>query len=246
VYRYLALLWNPADERSRHLVRSMAERLEREPESWSCAMEATGVAIYHAGRNAGASDACLLPHSSGAVLGKIFTRDIDAPESAAKVTFDEAEGSRIAASGGRRLLERYWGRYVAVVRNAVTDEVWILRDPSGGFPCWYTSHAGVSIVCSDVEDCRALEIPAFTVNWSYVTGLVAHAGLQVRDTALNEVSEVQAGERLRFSRGILQRSMEWNPVEIAHNAPLEAADEAVAALRATTLGCVHAWATCYD
>jgi asparagine synthase (glutamine-hydrolysing) len=246
VYRYLVLLWNPTDERSRHLVRSMAERLEREPEPWSCAMEANGVTIFHAGRKAGASDACLLPHGSGAVLGKIFTRDIEAPESAATVTFDEAESSRIAASGGRRLLERYWGRYVAVVRNAVTDEVWVLRDPSGGFPCWYTSHAGVGVVCSDVEDCRALEIPAFTVNWNYVTGLVAHAGLQVRDTALNEVSEVQAGERLRFSRGCLQRSMEWNPIEIAHNAPLESADEAVAALRATTSGCIHAWAACYD
>ena len=246
MYRYLALLWNPADERSRHLVRSMAERLDGEPERWSCILEAAGVAIFHAGQNVGASDACLLRHGLGAVLGKVFTRDIDAPEAAPKVTFDEAESSRIAASGGRRLLERYWGRYVAIVRNTVTDEVWVLRDPSGGFPCWYTSHAGIGIVCSDVEDCRVLEIPPFTVNWSYVTGLVAHAALQVRDTALNEVSEVQAGERLRCSRGSLQRSMEWNPVEIAHNAPLESADEAVDLLRATTVGCVQAWAACYD
>jgi asparagine synthase (glutamine-hydrolysing) len=246
VYRYLALLWNPADERSRHLVRSMAERLEHGPTQWSCAVEAAGVAIFHADRGSGASDACLLPHCAGAVLGKIFTRDIDAPVSAANVSFDEAEGSRIVASGGRRLLERYWGRYVAIVRNAVTDEVWVLRDPSGGFPCWYTSHAGIGIVCSDIEDCRTLEIPAFTVNWSYITGLVAHAGLQVRDTALNEVSEVQAGERLRFSSGSQQRSMEWNPVDIACNAPLESAEEAVALLRATTVGCIHAWAACYD
>jgi hypothetical protein len=171
VYRYLALLWNPADERSLHLARSMAERLESEPERWSCILEAAGVRIFHAGQNAGASDACLLRHSSGAVLGKVFTRDIDAPEAAANVTFDEAESSRIAASGGRRLLERYWGRYVAIVRNTVTDEIWVLRDPSGGFPCWYTSHAGIGIVCSDVEDCRALEIPPFTVNWSYATPL---------------------------------------------------------------------------
>jgi asparagine synthase (glutamine-hydrolysing) len=245
VYRYLALLWNPADERSRHLVRSLVERLELGRAHWSCAVEAAGVLIFHADRSAGASGACLLPHSGGAVLGKIFTRNIEQPEFAANVSFDEAEGSRIVASGGRRLLERYWGRYVAIVRNAVTDEVWVLRDPSGGFPCWYTSHAGIGIVCSDIEDCRVLEIPAFTLNWSYITGLVAHAGLQVRDTALNEVSEVQAGERLRFSSGSVQRSMEWNPVDIAHNAPLESADEAVDSLRSTTLGCVQSWAACY-
>jgi asparagine synthase (glutamine-hydrolysing) len=247
VYRYLALVWNPADEQCRHLARAMAERVQRgpSPSQWSYAVESTGVAIFHADRNSGAGDACLLPRSAGAVLGKIFTRHIDTPESAANVTFDEAEGARIVASGGRRLLEQYWGRYVAIVRNAVTDEIWVLRDPSGGFPCWYASHAGIGIVCSDVEDCRVLEIPRFTVNWSYIAGLVAHAGLQVRDTALNEVSEVQAGERLRFSSGSLQRSMEWNPVDIAHTAPLESADEAVAALRATTLGCVRAWAACY-
>ena len=245
MYRYLALLWNPEDERSRHIVRSLAERLELGPARWSCAVEAPGVAIFHAGRRAGASDARLLPHCAGAVFGRIFTRNIDEPESAGNVSFDEAEGSRIVASGGRRLLERYWGRYVAIVRNAVTDEVWVLRDPSGGFPCWYTSQGGIGVVCSDIEDCRALELASFTVNWSYIAGLVAHAGLQVRATALNEVSEVQAGERLRFSHGSVQRSMEWDPVAIAHNAPLESADEAVALLRATTVGCVHAWASCH-
>ena len=31
MYRYLALLWNPEDERSRHIVRSLAERLELGP-----------------------------------------------------------------------------------------------------------------------------------------------------------------------------------------------------------------------
>ena len=102
-----------------------------------------------------------------------------------------------------------------------------LRDPSGGFPCWYTSMPGSVSSAPTSKTVACLEIPPFTVNWSYIAGLVAHAGLQVRDTALNEVSEVQAGERLRFSRGSLQRSMEWNPVEIAHTAPLESADEAV-------------------
>ena len=85
-----------------------------------------------------------------------------------------------------------------------------------------------------------------TVNWDYITGLVAHAGLQVRDTGLNEVAELQPGERLRFSAGNLQRSIQWNPIDIARNAPFESADEAVVALRATTVGCIHTWAACYS
>jgi asparagine synthase (glutamine-hydrolysing) len=245
VYRYLALLWNTADERSHLLVRSLAAQLARGPTKWVPALDAAGVLVFHADRGSGASDACLLPHLAGVTLGKIFTRDIENPQSAARVVFDDVESTRIVASGGRRLLERYWGRYVAIVRNAVTDEVWVLRDPSGGFPSWYTSHDGVNIVCSDIDDCRCLDGLSFTVNWNYITRLVAHAGLQVRDTALNEVSEVQPGERLRFSSGVLERSMEWNPIGIARAAPFESADEAVTALRATTMGCIHSWASCY-
>ena len=245
MYRYLALLWNPADERSQPLVRSLAGQLACGSTKWSCVLDAAGVLVFHADRGAGASDAYLLPHSAGVILGKIFTRNIENPLSAARVACDDAESSRIVASAGNRLFERYWGRYVAIVRNAITGEVWVLRDPSGGFPCWYTSRDGVGIVCSDIDDCSSLEGLSFTVNWNYITGLVAHSGLQARNTALNEVSEVQPGERLRFFLGTLQRSMEWDPIAMARAAPLESADEAVSALRATTLGCVQTWAACY-
>ena len=245
MYRYLALIWNPVDERSHLAALSLTERLSGGSTQWSRVLEGPGVATFHADRHPGSSDASLLAHSAGVVFGKVFTRDIDRPGSAARVVFDDAESSQVVTTRGRRLFERYWGRYVAILRNAVTGEVWVLRDPSGGFPCWLTSHDGVSIVCSDIDDCHTLGGLSFTVNWNYITGFVAHAGLQVRDTALNEVSEVQPGERVRFSSGSIQRSIEWNPLEIARDAPLESSDEAIALLRNTTLGCVHTWASGY-
>jgi asparagine synthase (glutamine-hydrolysing) len=162
------------------------------------------------------------------------------------VRFNEVESAQIVASGGRRLLEGYWGRYVAILRNALTGEVWVLRDPSGAFPCWLTASDGVRVVCSDIEDCHGLGELSFTVNWNYIAGFVAHAGLQIRATALNEVSEVQPGERLRIWRDSLERSVEWDPIRIARSAPFESHEDAVAALRATTLGCVHTWAACHD
>ena len=246
MYRYLALIWNAADERSRLAMLALTQRLQAGTTQWSRVLDCPGVVVLHADRHVGSSDATTLAHSSGAVLGRIFTRDIDNPQAAARVTFNDGESSLIAASGGRRLLERYWGRYVAIVRNSLTGEVWVLRDPSGGFPCWLTTHEGVSIVYSDQEDCHALGGLPFTVNWNYIGGFVAHAGLQIRATALNEVSEVQPGERLRFASGVVQRSLEWDPVAVARAAPLESLEEAVAALRATTVGCIHAWASCYD
>jgi len=249
MYRYFALVWNPGDERLRSVASSIEERLEASPTRWSRVLQAPGVLVFHADRMASGqdaySDAWPFPHAAGVVLGRVFTRNIDSPQAAARVTFDEGESSQIVASGGRRLLESYWGRYVAIVRNGATGEVWVLRDPSGGFPCWLTNHAGVAIVCSDIEDCHALGLVSFTVNWNYIAGFVAHAGLQIRETALQEVSEVQPGERLRFSSGSMQRSIEWNPVQIARSATFEKADEAVAALRAATIGSVHTWAACH-
>ena len=115
------------------------------------------------------------------------------------------------------------------------------------------SHAGTRAMAGSVSSApisktaRRWRFPAFTVNWNYITGLVAHAGLQARDTALNEVSEVQAGERLRLffaacSNGRCSGIRSTSP----ETAPLESADEAVALLRTTTEGCVHTWASCYS
>ncbi len=188
MYRYLALIWNTADERARLAMLALTQRLQAGATQWSRVLDCPGVVVFHADRRVGSSDATPLAHASGAVLGRIFTRDIDNPQAAARVAFSDAESSLIATSGGRRLLERYWGRYVAIVRNSLTGEVWVLRDPSGGFPCWLTTHEGLSIVYSDLEDCHALGGLPFTVNWNYIAGFVAHAGLQIRATALNEVS----------------------------------------------------------
>ena len=245
MYRYLALIWNAADERSRLTAASLKQRLKEGPTRWSPALEAAGITVFHADHYLGSSDATPLTRSTGIVLGRIFSRNIADPQSAAHVVFDEAESSRIVATGGQRLLEGYWGRYVAILHNGSTGEVWVLRDPLGAFPCWLLQHEGVSVICSDIEDCHELGAISFSVNWDYIAGFVAHASLQIRDTALHEVSEVQPGERLRFCSGSLQRSLEWNPVDVAHTSPVEDPEEAVAVLRATTIGCVHTWAACY-
>lgn len=245
MYRYLALIWNPTHESSGLAAMALIERLTREPKPWSRALNEPGLAIFHVGQHPGSSDTSPLADSAGAVFGRIFSRDIEDAQSAARVSFGPAESEQIVASGGCRLFERFWGRYVAILRNAHTGEVWVLRDPSGGFPCWLVTHDGVSIVCSDIEDCYALEVVPFTVNWNYIAAFMVQSGLQIRATALNEVSEVQAGERLRFSSGTVHRSMQWDPIELARSEPIESCDEAIASLRATTIGCVHTWAACY-
>jgi asparagine synthase (glutamine-hydrolysing) len=246
MYRYFFLVWNSRDMKAAATARLLSERLLSVASGWARAFEAEGIRAFHAGLGEGASGTSLLEHGAGAVFGRIFNRDIESTATASHVEFDHGESLKIVQTGGRRFVERYWGRYVALVQDAATSETWILRDPSGGMPCLLTTHQGVSLVFSDLEDCVALGIRRFTVSWEYIRGLLAYSGYQSRESALEEVSEVLAGERLRFSGDTLHRSLEWNPLAIAQTNPIPDPETAVAELRRTTRACVHAWASCYS
>jgi asparagine synthase (glutamine-hydrolysing) len=244
VYRYIALIWNPADAEKSASAHSLIERLRTAGTSWQRALDVPGVAVFQAGLNEGSSEARLLDGNAGVVLGRIFARDMASP--AMRPRFDAAETAAIVATGGTRLFQHYWGRYAAIVRNASTGEACVLRDPLGQMPCMLTSYRGVSVLFSDLEDCLSLWEFRFTVNWSYVTGLLANSGMMTRATALNEVSEITLGERVRFSGDTVQRSLEWHPFDIARTDQIVDVEEAARVLQATTRSCIHAWASCYS
>lgn len=245
MYRYFVLIWNPADPAACSSARALGERLVSMPLGWARALQTQGACAFHAGLHEGAGRTLLLDHEAGAVFGRIFHRDIDNTAAAVRVEFDQAESLDIVHTGGRRLFERYWGRYVALVQDAATSETWVLRDPSGGMPCLMAMHQCVTLVFSDLEDCYALGVRQFSVNWEYIQLLLAYSGYQSRQSALHEVSEVQFGERVRFSGNSVHRSLEWNPFAISQTDPIRDPEVAIAELRRTTQGCIHAWASCH-
>jgi asparagine synthase (glutamine-hydrolysing) len=246
MYRYFVLIWNPRDPRASSAAKALSDRLLTLPLGWARAFEATGVCAFHAGLDEGAGKTFPLDNGAGAVFGRIFRHDIDDTARAVRVSFDQAETQQIVQTGGRRFIERYWGRYVALIQDAATSEVWILRDPTGAMPCQTTVHQGVNLVFSDLEDCFALGVRQFSVNWKYIRALLAYSAYQSRETALKEVSEIQFGERVRFQGNTVHRSLEWNPLAIAQTDPIQQPEMAVSELRRTTRACVHAWASCYS
>jgi asparagine synthase (glutamine-hydrolysing) len=245
MYRYFALIWNPGDAAAAANARLLSQRLLSRDPGWVRAFEAVGVAAFHAGLGTGASETFLLDHGAGAVFGRIFNRDMETTAAALRIDFDHTESLKIVQTGGRRLIERYWGRYVGLIQDAATAETWVLRDPSGGMPCFLAAYQGVNLVFSDMEDCFALGVLNFTVRWEYIRRFLAYTGYQARETALEEVSDVQLGERVRFSGNTVHRSLEWNPLAIAQTNPIQDPDTAVAELRRSTRACLHAWAACY-
>ena len=204
-----------------------------------------GLFAVHAGVRAGSSETRTLP-GHGAVFGKLFTRSSAEEFAAAPLpALAESDTADIVSSGGRHLITRFWGRYVACFRNASTQETHVLRDPLGALPCFYTRHENVWIVFSDVEDCLQLPGLNFTINWNYIAAFVPYSALQSRQTALTEVTEVQPGERVSFRGGTATSTFVWHPLEVAERGPAPDFEEAVIALKRTVHSCTHAWATSY-
>lgn len=257
MYRYLALIWEARDFGRETAAAGLVRRLSTSSRGWTRLGSAGGVAqggvgqggvgqrglaqgglaMFHTGARPGASGAHLLPDDAGALFGTLFAGG--APHDAGPAD----RPSAVIESGGESLLRSHWGRYVALVRQP-SGRTFVLRDPTGGLPCWLLKHEGVWVLVSDIEDALALGL-RLSVNWPYVAALMADFALQARETGIEEVTEVQPGERVELQERSLARVLAWKPLDIARADPLEAPEAAAAALRYTARRCVQAWGACH-
>jgi len=248
VFRYVAFVWNDSDAGASNGAARLSARLRASSADWVCVLRRAGLEVFCADVLAGASEPHLLHEDGGVVLGRLFVRGQGEERSvSAPLMFDAAESSSILASGGRRLVERYWGRYVAFLQGTGADarKTWILRDPTAALPCFSARLMGVDVYFANMEDFARLDSHVFSVNWPYVVAMLCHARLQVHRTGLNEVSQVLGGECVESCQGRVTRRFYWNALHIATSQVFESAAEATASLRATTRDCVHAWASSY-
>jgi asparagine synthase (glutamine-hydrolysing) len=187
-----------------------------------------------------------LPRSAGVILGTLFEpckEGVDAPRR--KTVFSATETDRILSTGCRSLVTDYWGRYVAFAHDASQRRSYILRDPSGGLPCLHASFRGIDLYFSSADDCASLGILDASINWEFIATRVACDNPCTRQTAINELSAVLAGEQVEIQRGRTTRSFAWNPLQVAGSNPIEDADVAALELRRLAKACTHAWAACY-
>jgi asparagine synthase (glutamine-hydrolysing) len=242
MFRYVALVWSPADAAASAKALRLSQRLQHDLPVWTCVLSRSGLAVFVAGTHRGSSRAYLL--GDGVVLGTLF-RFSDTIAGSFQLVLAPTECSAILKSAGRELIDAYWGRYVAFLYDASTCETLILRDPTGGMPCLWVESDGVRICCSWFEDCLRIEPRQYSVNWDTVTIRLAVALFHSEQSALNDVSELRPGECVRFRNGSHSKAFYWSPVEVANRDRLEDSSEATAALRSTTRMCIHAWASRY-
>jgi asparagine synthase (glutamine-hydrolysing) len=246
LYRFLILVWNRRDSTESDVAESLSSRLLSGNADWNCVHKLPGLRIYQTGARPGISDACMLPRQGGAILGTLFRKRPNAQSESVSSTLGDLASAKIIESAGQHLIDECWGRYVAAIHDASNGDTTILRDPSGALPCYVTPYKGIYVFFSNIEDCLRLNVAAFSVNWRFIAGLVCNHAQQLRETGLNEVSEVQPGEAVKLSADEVVRHFYWDPFRVTNANSIENASVAVKAFREVTQDCVHAWASRHD
>jgi asparagine synthase (glutamine-hydrolysing) len=244
MFRYIALAWNESPPHSAAVAQKLSLEWQQNID-WTATLRRPGLHVFATGARPGINEARPLQGGSGVVLGKLFRRaELDSAAAPSAVIAD-MDAKRILDSNGRVLVDRFWGRYVALLQNA-SGATLVMRDPSGTVPCFVIRHHGVSIIFSWLEDALQMlgSSERLTVNWEVLTSQILQGPLGGRETALAEISQVLPGEVLELDTD--RSALLWSAVEIARTpAPYEIA-EAAEMLGHAVRSCTRAWASCYD
>ena len=219
---------------------------ERSPE-WRTVLDEPGLAVacYVASEFASIYRAHVLSNGAGVVLGQLF-RKSRSDRSVVVDVLDEICSKEIVSSGGRVLVNDYWGQYVAFIRQTQTGVRWVFRDPSGEIDCFKTSSSGIHVYFNRVDDAAKLRELSFNVSRRGLIAKVALNSISSSATCLSEVTSLFAGEAEEHRKNRSLRAFYWDPLQIASTCTFSNIDEARDALREVTRGCVHAWSSCFN
>ena len=156
MFRYLALVWHDDDAAARETARRFIDRHLSYSSEWQVALRKKGLFVGYAGVRVGSSEPHCLAGGGGVVLGKLFERRGNSQSVPAPLDLDDSRTRPILESHGRKLVDSYWGRYVAFLHDEASGTSWVLRDPSGGLPCVTIRFGGVRLFFSAMREIQHL------------------------------------------------------------------------------------------
>lgn len=251
MYRFVAFCWDDEDPKKTASARRLGRRLLVNSPGMVSVLDLPGLCVFHSLHKHGARRAYVLKNDGGVILGRLFHRRASSEydqdfDPHIDPNFDNTESELLIRSGGRRLVERYWGHYVAFLRTPDGRAQYILREPTGGLPCFRLGASGIEILVSDMEDYVRLDVARFSVDWEHIAAFFVHVRLVTETTGFNEVKQVDAGTCVSFENGASTQSYYWDPAAIYRAGTIEENPErARSALRHDIRACTNAWASCY-
>ena len=244
MHRYLAFLWNPADQESAARVGNVAQRLSVDL-PWTLVYRHPGVLVAHQPPPSKVPGLHSLARAQGVILGSLFRHSAQTTGTAVG-DLDEPSTRRIVTSGGRALVAGYWGSYVALIRDAGSGRCSLLREPTASLACFHMNWDAIHVIFSDFADLVRYVAPPLTVDWSYLATRLALGFQPSRRCAVTEIEDIPGGEWTTFVDQSTQRATLWHPDRFCVEDPLEDASQAAAALRAAVFGSIDALTAAHD
>lgn len=146
--------------------------------------------------------------------------------------------SEIAASRGRRLVERCWGSYVAFTCEG--NQTRIVRAPLGDLGCYYRRSGNDIVIASDLALLSTIgQRPA--IDDEALARHIAWPEWRQSETCLDGVRELRGGDRLIIASEIVAAETIWSPWPfIARESMIESPQAATRAVRDAVRLAVHA------
>lgn len=245
MFRFLAVLWEPAQEQQCRAAKRLLQRIRTSRTEWETTHNADGLVTFQTDSEPGKVP-CVLADKSGVILGDMFTGQNIVNSTRVEAKIDEGRTRRIVSSEGRYLIDSFWGSYIGFIRADEGDGVHIVCAPASDLPCLFLKVGGTTVFFSRTQDCLELMRREFSINWDFVVRFLLHRGDRfIQGTGLSEISRVLPGECLSIRGTASTRRLYWDAVEIAAGEPIDDHKQAVQAIKATTQGCISTWASCH-
>ncbi|PZQ09379.1 MAG: asparagine synthase [Rhodanobacter denitrificans] len=193
---------------------------------------------------AAASTSCQLLSDDSVVIGPVFPRDSWRPG----IEPTRQSGALAWRETCQQLLDRYWGDYLLIqAASNGTASVNLMRDPSGGMPCYYAMSEGVGFVTSDISLAIELGLYRRRIDWESIAHCLSYPRIKTRATALRDVSELLPGCSLHVAPSTVTTNQEWTPwTFVAKGRRFADLDDAALAVRGAVTSVVAAWASIDD
>lgn len=184
---------------------------------------------------ASAETTCLMdPVGPLALFGDVFSAAGD-PVSA----LAPGQAQAIVTSGGRWLVDNFWGRYVAFWLDPRDGRPWVLRDPSGAVPLYCQQGRDGVLVFTSLAGLPEGRRLGLAPDPDGLAHRLAYPSLPTQPTALAGISEILPGQSLWLDDAA-QRAQLWSPWRFAQDGRDQNPAAATAAVRGAVENAVAA------
>lgn len=238
---YVALLWDRFDPIQSAAAGELLERLRSAGHPWTLRLSGPGIEVLDMPSPNAPFAPMLLAQGRGVLYGRVFNRGCGRIVSAVAISQDEVLSAEDVAARCSALVNDYWGAYVAILTNPRSGDWTIMRDCSGMIPCYRTQAQGIEVFFSDIRYTECI-LPKLTLSMEYLAAFLRAPHLEIRETGVEQIQELLAGEAHVFCNGKRTIRQAWSPIHASASDSVPDIHTAARHLREATELCISGWA----